>query len=84
MPPSFMCHPPISAAKASKTKVRLSPSKKICCICFSENPLKMMKNDHLKICNVRTWETNNYNTHIAQYVKKKKQSDNAIWSINRI
>ena len=43
----------------------------------------MMKNDDLKICNVRTWETNNYNTHIAQYVKKKKQSDNAIWSINR-
>ena len=25
-------------------KVGLSPSKKVCVICFSENPLKMMKN----------------------------------------
>ena len=26
----------------------------------------------------------NYNKHIARYLKKQRQSDNAIWSINRI
>ena len=30
------------------------------------------------------WETNSYNTHIAQYLKKERQSDNEIWSVNRI
>ena len=29
------------------------------------------------------WETNNCNTHIAQYLKKQRQSDSEIWSINR-
>ena len=29
-------------------------------------------------------ETNNYNTHIAQYLKKWMQPGNEIWSINRI
>ena len=28
--------------------------------------------------------TNNFNTHIAQYVKKKTEPDNEIWSVYRI
>ena len=31
-----------------------------------------------------TWITNNYNTHIAQYLTEKRQPDNETWSINRI
>ena len=30
------------------------------------------------------WLTNNCNTHIAQYLTKRKQPDNKTWSINRI
>ena len=33
---------------------------------------------------VSTWNTKNCNTHIAQYLKKYRQSDNEIWSVNRI
>ena len=39
---------------------------------------------NLKICDAATWLTKNYNTHIGQYVKKYTQSDNEIWSVNRI
>ena len=27
---------------------------------------------------------NNYNTHIVQYLEKQRQSDNEIWSVNRM
>ena len=37
-----------------------------------------------KIYDVTDWQTNNYNTHIAQNLKKKKQPDNEIWSANRV
>ena len=30
------------------------------------------------------WFTNNYNTQNAQHVKKFRQLDNEIWSVNRI
>ena len=33
---------------------------------------------------VKAGLTNNRNTHIAQYLKKQRQSDNEIWSANRI
>ena len=33
---------------------------------------------NFKIYDVIYWETNNYNTHIAQYLKKRKQLDNEI------
>ena len=39
---------------------------------------------NFKIYDVTTWLTNNYNTHIVQYLTKLKQSDNEIWSGNRI
>ena len=29
-------------------------------------------------------QTSNYNTHIAQYLKNRRQSSNEIWSVNRI
>ena len=34
-------------------------------------------------CDVTIWLTNNRNTHIVQYFKKKRKSDNGIWSIDR-
>ena len=34
---------------------------------------------NFKIYDVTDWTTNNYNTHIAQYLKKQSQSDNEIW-----
>ena len=44
---------------------------------------KKAKNNS-KIYDVTDWETNNYNTLIAQYLKKERQPDNEIWSANRI
>ena len=38
---------------------------------------------NFKIHDVTNWLTNSYNTHIAQYLTKKRQLDNATWSINR-
>ena len=37
-----------------------------------------------KIYDVTDWTTYNYNIHIAQYLKKLRQSCNEIWSVNRI
>ena len=31
-----------------------------------------------------TWKTSNCNIHITEYLKKNMQSDNEIWSVNRI
>ena len=39
---------------------------------------------NFKLYDVRNWETNNYNAHIAHYLKKYRQSDIEIWSVNRI
>ena len=39
---------------------------------------------NFKIHDVTAWLTNNYNTHIAQYITKQTQRDNETWSINRI
>ena len=39
---------------------------------------------YFKICDVTKWITSNYSTHIAKYLKKWRQSDNEIWSVNRI
>ena len=56
---------------------------KNCVICFIESPIKIMKNAfyfilkalkkdkvNLKVHDVTSWLTNNYNTHIAQYLTK--------------
>ena len=37
-----------------------------------------------KLMTSQDWQTNNYSTHIAQYLKKQSQLDNEIWSVNRI
>ena len=37
-----------------------------------------------KIYDVTNWITTNYHTYIASYLKKQRQSDNEIWSDNRI
>ena len=39
---------------------------------------------YFKIYDVKTWLTGNYDTHIAQYLMKKRQPDHDIWSVNRI
>ena len=37
-----------------------------------------------KFCDVTVWLANNRNTHVAQYFENQKQSDNKIWSFNRM
>ena len=37
-----------------------------------------------KIYDITTLLTKNYNVHFAYYLKKQKQRDNEIWSVNRI
>ena len=49
---------------------------------YVEKRLDKMVN--FKIYDVTDWTTNNWNTHIAQYLKKQRQTDNEIWSVNRI
>ena len=53
---------------------------------FGHVKKRLDKNDkvNFKIYDVKTWETNNCNTHIAQYLKHLRQSDTEIWSVNRM
>ena len=37
---------------------------------------------NFKVFDAKTWEINNRNTNIAQYLKKLRQLDNEIWSLN--
>ena len=37
-----------------------------------------------RIYDVKDSTTNNYHTHIARYLTKKRQPDNDIWSVNTI
>ena len=37
-----------------------------------------------KIYGATTWLTSSCNTYIAQYLTKERQTDNEIWSINRL
>ena len=39
---------------------------------------------NFKIHDVTTWLTNNFNTHIVQYLKKERQPGNETWSVSRI
>ena len=39
---------------------------------------------NLRFYDVIAWLINNCNTHIAKYLVKQRQSDNEIWSVNRI
>ena len=39
---------------------------------------------NFKIYDVTDWTKSNYNTHIIQYLKTKRQSSNEIWSVNKI
>ena len=93
-------------------EVELSPSKKICFICFDEkcflfhlkSPFSFSR--YLIFCldfffiqkkgldqkdkfnfefyDVITWLTNNYSTHIVQYLTKLSQPSNEIWLDNRL
>ena len=39
---------------------------------------------NFKFYDVTAWLKNNCNAHIAQYLEKYRQSDNEIWSVNRM
>ena len=39
---------------------------------------------NFKFYDVTAWLANNCNTHISQYLERKRQSDNDVWSVNRI
>ena len=39
---------------------------------------------NFKIFDVTDWTVNNYNTHTEQHLQKYRQSDNEIWSVNKI
>ena len=39
---------------------------------------------NFKLDDVTAWLTNNCDTHIAQHFEKQRQSDNEIWSVNRM
>ena len=39
---------------------------------------------NFEIYDVTTWLTNNFNTLIAQYLKKLRQPNDENWSVNRI
>ena len=47
----------VSSSTTSTIKVRLSPSKKNCFICFDESPLKMMKNAFYFILKARDFRS---------------------------
>ena len=40
---------------------------------YLEKQLDQKANFSFKIVDVKNWETNNYNTHTAQYLKKQRQ-----------
>ena len=40
--------------------------------------------DNFKIYDIIYWEANNYNTHIAQYLKESRQSGNQVRSVNKV
>ena len=48
-----------------------------------EKQLDQKASVYSKMYDVIDWATDNYNTPIAQYLKKQRQQDNEIWSINR-
>ena len=38
---------------------------------------------NFKIYDLTAWLTNNCNTHVVQYLKNSRESDNEIWSVNK-
>ena len=48
------------------------------------NELDKKEKVNFKFYDVAAWLTNNCNTHITQYLEMYKQSDNEIWSHNRM
>ena len=51
---------------------------------YAEKRLDMKTTVNFKTCDVTDWRIDNYNTHIIQYLKKKMQSGNEIWSVHKI
>ena len=55
-----------------------------CLFGYVEKQLGQKDKVHFKILTSQSFLTNNYNTHIAQYLTNKRQPDTEIWSGNRI
>ena len=51
---------------------------------MKKKPLGYKYKVNFKMYDVITWLTNNYNTYIAQYFTKQRQTNDGIWSVNRI
>ena len=53
---------------------------------FGHVAKRLDKKDKLnfKFYDVTAWLTNNCNTQFAKYFEKQRQSDNEIWSVNRM
>ena len=51
---------------------------------FAEKPLDKKAMGNFKIYDIIDWKTNNYNTHFPNISRKKRQTENEIWSVNRI
>ena len=47
-------------------------------------PIDKKTKVNFKIYDVTDWGANSYNTHIAQYLKKYRQTNNEIWSVNKL
>ena len=57
-----------------------------CLVCLAMYQNGLIKKDkvNFKFYDVTAWLTNNCNKHTAQYLEKQRQSDNEIWSVNRM
>ena len=58
---------------------------KFLCWLFGQVEKRIDLRDKVNFKNyITTWETNNWNAHITQYVNKKRQLENEIWSVDRV
>ena len=81
-------------------KTRLSPSKRVSFVSskklflFLKNLIffpdffgqvgKRLAKVNFRIYDIINWKANNCNTHTVRYLKKQRQADNEIWSVNKI
>ena len=49
---------------------------------YAEKPLDKKAMVNFKIYDIIDWKTNNYNAHVPNISRKKRQTDNEIWSVN--
>ena len=55
-----------------------------CVFGYVEKRLDKKAKTNFKINGATDWEANNCNVHIAQFLKKERQPDSEIWSVNGV